>query len=381
MGDRTPGAWTYPCQPGIRAINHAPVSVTWFVIVQIVPSLARLDQGEPISVRKVTMMTKHEGEWPYHEDKHGNMVPCQSNPCRRHSGGDIMAANPEEAYRKANETMTSGMTSGITSGAGEDAAEKERKAAIRMDMLMVVRTDMHARGMEAGPRTAAGILEHAIFDRTEDCDDAMAIVRRFRSDMRGTPSYRLHPGTGQENEFIARAVKECAKEGEGGRLAKDLSVVMETGMTRMKPAKALELVRSYDNNRLRTMYALNINNMVDDGVAQAMIDNADRTPSDVPGDEWEKMMGDAIGKDQTGTDVQYAMTSISEKSMSMVGYPKYHKEYSVGDMCVQLGAIMDIAGKTGEGDHAIKDGDAFRETMIGSRDKPAGRVAQTVMSI
>lgn len=42
---------------------------------------------------------------------------------------------------------------------------------------------------------------------------------------------------------------------------------------------------------------------------------------------------------------------------------------------------MDIADETGESDHAIKDGDAFRETMIESRDKPTGRVAQTVMSI
>lgn len=41
------------------------------------------------------------GDWPYHEDKHGNMVKCRSNPCRRHSN-DIMAASPEEAYRKAN---------------------------------------------------------------------------------------------------------------------------------------------------------------------------------------------------------------------------------------------------------------------------------------
>lgn len=48
------------------------------------------------------MANTTQGEWPYHEDKHGKMVPCQSNPCSRHSGGDIMATSPEEAYRKAN---------------------------------------------------------------------------------------------------------------------------------------------------------------------------------------------------------------------------------------------------------------------------------------
>lgn len=24
------------------------------------------------------------GEWPHHQDKHGNRVPCESNPCRMH---------------------------------------------------------------------------------------------------------------------------------------------------------------------------------------------------------------------------------------------------------------------------------------------------------
>lgn len=45
---------------------------------------------------------KTTGEWPHHQDKHGNWVPCASNPCKTHGGTEIMARNPEEAFEKAN---------------------------------------------------------------------------------------------------------------------------------------------------------------------------------------------------------------------------------------------------------------------------------------
>ena len=48
------------------------------------------------------MVKKHEGNWPYHETRSGNWAPCASNPCRRHSSGDIMATSPEDAYAKAH---------------------------------------------------------------------------------------------------------------------------------------------------------------------------------------------------------------------------------------------------------------------------------------
>ena len=48
------------------------------------------------------MAGKHNGEWPYHEDPHGNWRPCNSNPCKLHSGGDIMATSPEDAFAKAD---------------------------------------------------------------------------------------------------------------------------------------------------------------------------------------------------------------------------------------------------------------------------------------
>ena len=48
------------------------------------------------------MTGKTKGEWPYHEDNHGDWKPCHSNPCKLHSGGDIMATSPEDAYAKAH---------------------------------------------------------------------------------------------------------------------------------------------------------------------------------------------------------------------------------------------------------------------------------------
>ena len=48
------------------------------------------------------MAKKTKGEWPYHEDRHGNWVACSSNPCKLHSGGDIMATSPEDAFAKAD---------------------------------------------------------------------------------------------------------------------------------------------------------------------------------------------------------------------------------------------------------------------------------------
>ena len=49
------------------------------------------------------MNNSHKGEnWPYHEDKNGNMVPCASNPCKLPGGTDIMATSPEDATEKKN---------------------------------------------------------------------------------------------------------------------------------------------------------------------------------------------------------------------------------------------------------------------------------------
>lgn len=48
---------------------------------------------------------KGGNDWPYHEDKHGDMVKCRSNPCRLHGGGDIMASSLEDAYRIHDDIM------------------------------------------------------------------------------------------------------------------------------------------------------------------------------------------------------------------------------------------------------------------------------------
>lgn len=71
-----------------------------------------------------------KGDWPYHEDKRGNMVRCKSNPCRLHGGGDIMASSLEDAYRIHDDIMVA--TTEATSGEGES----RRKAVKRLqDMI------------------------------------------------------------------------------------------------------------------------------------------------------------------------------------------------------------------------------------------------------
>lgn len=54
----------------------------------------------------------HDGEnWPYHEDIHGNMVPCASNPCKLHGGQDIYATSLEDATEKKHSANGWGFTS------------------------------------------------------------------------------------------------------------------------------------------------------------------------------------------------------------------------------------------------------------------------------
>ena len=68
------------------------------------------------------MTGKNKGEWPYHEDPHGNWVACSSNPCKLHSGGDIMATSPEDAFAKAHADDNAG---GMTSDAGVQDGNRE----------------------------------------------------------------------------------------------------------------------------------------------------------------------------------------------------------------------------------------------------------------
>ena len=62
------------------------------------------------------MTEKTKGNWPYHEDSHGDWKPCHSNPCKLHSGGDIMATSPEDAFAKAH--AGDGGAAGMSSASG-----------------------------------------------------------------------------------------------------------------------------------------------------------------------------------------------------------------------------------------------------------------------
>lgn len=64
-------------------------------------------------------MGEKNGEWSYHMDPNGHMVPCANHPCRLHGGNDIVASSTEEAYRKANAEAPEGLSTGASAGKGD----------------------------------------------------------------------------------------------------------------------------------------------------------------------------------------------------------------------------------------------------------------------
>ena len=140
------------------------------------------------------MTGKNKGEWPYHEDPHGNWVACSSNPCKLHSGGDIMATSPEDAFAKAHAgDAPAGMTS--TAAAGGRAKHGAAKPDGNMkplygDALKERRRLMDARvdGFIAAPvRNPQGsgteVFEGGRFQETRDMDDK-DVAKLIRADVK-----------------------------------------------------------------------------------------------------------------------------------------------------------------------------------------------------
>ena len=91
------------------------------------------------------MTAKTKGEWPYHEDPHGDWVACSSNPCKLHSGGDIMATSPEDAFAKADCMAHPQGGDGLTGG---DAAKPKDRGIEAIRRLQEDRDNRQARVME-----------------------------------------------------------------------------------------------------------------------------------------------------------------------------------------------------------------------------------------
>ena len=86
------------------------------------------------------MTGKNKGDWPYHEDPHGNWVACSSNPCKLHSSGDIMATSPEDAFAKADRLAHPQGEGGLTGTGGKGGKPKKKaKKPEPLDMLHVQR--------------------------------------------------------------------------------------------------------------------------------------------------------------------------------------------------------------------------------------------------
>lgn len=113
--------------------------------------------------------TNHDGEnWPYHEDPHGNMVPCESNPCSLHGGKDVMATSAEqaEAIKHAN----------VQQGLSAQSAQSTSKTASALKLNRTYADDGLARDDKTGKLTD---------------DSVNTIITRLTSD--DNNKYELNP--------------------------------------------------------------------------------------------------------------------------------------------------------------------------------------------
>lgn len=100
------------------------------------------------------MNNRTTGEWPYHQSRNGDWVKCQSNPCRRHSGGDIMATSPEDAYAKADKGSDG------TSGLAAKGGDRKARAAKRSHYNPLVEEKSPGRRVRYRRRVNPMIREH-----------------------------------------------------------------------------------------------------------------------------------------------------------------------------------------------------------------------------
>ena len=114
------------------------------------------------------MTAKTKGEWPYHKDPHGNWVACSNNPCKLHSGGDIMATSPEDAFAKADRMTHPQGGEGLT---GADATKHVDKGAEEVRKVVEDRHNRQARVMEK----MAGVYKPPVADPPADLKKAWDI--------------------------------------------------------------------------------------------------------------------------------------------------------------------------------------------------------------
>lgn len=106
---------------------------------------------------------KHAGEnWPYHEDVHGNMVACASNPCSRHGKSEHeFASSPEEAYER-HYARIDGMRTGLGAvpdrfAAGVGRSRHERVPRQRFTRMRKVAMSFLAVSLATASLSACGV--------------------------------------------------------------------------------------------------------------------------------------------------------------------------------------------------------------------------------
>lgn len=123
---------------------------------------------------------KTTSEWPHHQDKHGNWVPCASNPCKMHGGTEIMAKNPEEAFEKANSAFTEFIKK--LNNAGIKLADRTQNDE---DIIKELRDnneyiDDNPRCFHVNDDVSAYDIAHALFPDADygDNDDTMEALNK-----------------------------------------------------------------------------------------------------------------------------------------------------------------------------------------------------------
>lgn len=136
-------------------------------------------------------MGKKNGEWSYHMDPNGHMVPCANHPCRLHGGNDIVASSVEEAYLKADESEQSrGLDAEVERKDEEDTElRKKMDTMIGQCSLSVVISEgkpcLYSRNLQFANRE-----ENATWIRAHK-EDLIKEIRRLAAEKKAKDERRM----------------------------------------------------------------------------------------------------------------------------------------------------------------------------------------------
>lgn len=106
------------------------------------------------------MAGKNKAGWPYHQDPHGNMVPCASNPCTLHGGNDVIASSPEEAEAKWQHAHNGDMTIGLNASNDSKTKDESIKTIHNGNAIGFAKASYEAAETTGAKNTSSVTFEH-----------------------------------------------------------------------------------------------------------------------------------------------------------------------------------------------------------------------------